>query len=450
MTDNYEWRLRRDCTDMLFEQSRGGIGANLGTALLLALLLSGSVSAVFLAGWAAAMVAIAAVRWWMLRAYRRREASDEYESLHRWRWGFVAIMGLLGMTWGAGGAVFISYAQGLEQFVVTLVLGGLVVAAVPYLSPVFAAYAAYSVGLLALFALGFVVQANHSALTFAVMLLIAMLAFMSVAHTYRRKLVEALRLGYENASLVAELREYREQLEQKVAQRTEALEDANREMEAFNYSVSHDLRAPLRAIHGYGSILMQDYAKVLDGEGQRMLQRLRQASRRMDRLIDALLQLSRLSRRSINRTRVDLSALAQAAAARLRESDPGRDVEIDIQAGLSVHADRQLMGVVVDNLMSNAWKYTARNGRAHIRFGAELRDPLTVYYVADDGVGFDMQYAHKLFGAFQRLHSDEDFEGTGIGLATVARVVRRHGGDVWAESAEGEGARFYFTLPAGD
>ena len=233
---------------------------------------------------------------------------------------------------------------------------------------------------------------------------------------------------------------------------SEDLEDANRELagtnrelEAFSYSVSHDLRAPLRTIDGFSQILAEDYAERLDDEGLDYLARVRTASRHMAELIDDLLDLSRVGRRPITRERVDLSALARDIAEDLKASEPDREVDFEIEEGAVARCDVGLLKAALENLIGNAWKFTSREERATIRFGVADN----AFYVSDDGAGFDAAYKDKLFGAFQRLHGPEEFEGTGIGLATVARIVHRHGGEVWAEGAVGEGATFYFTLGGG-
>ncbi len=220
------------------------------------------------------------------------------------------------------------------------------------------------------------------------------------------------------------------------------LEGTNKELEAFSYSVSHDLRAPLRTIDGFSQILSEDYGDKLDEEGQDYLLRVRTASRHMAELIDDLLDLSRVGRRPLTRERVDLSALAAGIVEDLRRAEPDREVDFVAQRGVTVWGDVGLLKVALENLLGNAWKFTSREERATIRFGTSGG----AVYVSDDGAGFEDAYKDKLFGAFQRLHGPEEFEGTGIGLATVARIVHRHGGEVWAEGAVGEGATFFFTL----
>jgi len=232
------------------------------------------------------------------------------------------------------------------------------------------------------------------------------------------------------------------------------LEGTNRELEAFSYSVSHDLRAPLRAIDGFSQILQEDYEGALDDEGLDYLGRVRAASRQMATLIDDLLDLSRVGRRPLRREPVDLASLATGIIEELKESQPGRKVEFVAGKNIMAWGDVSLLKVALENLLGNAWKFTAREREARIEFVAD-RDPgpgslAPVYYVRDNGAGFDEAYADKLFGAFQRLHRQDEFEGTGIGLATVARIVHRHGGRVWAEGRVGEGATFYFTLGGRD
>ncbi|CAN5646886.1 MAG: CHASE domain-containing protein [Actinomycetota bacterium] len=247
--------------------------------------------------------------------------------------------------------------------------------------------------------------------------------------------------------LLAASRERAERASLELEEANRGLEAANRELEAFSYSVSHDLRAPLRSIEGFSQILVEDYGEALDEEGVGYLGRVKGASRRMSELIDDLLQLSRVTRASMERSEVDLSLLAREAADELEQSDPDRNIEIVVRGGAKARGDERLLRVAIENLIGNAWKFTSKNeGGAKIEFGSTSKNGVPTYYVRDDGAGFEMDYAKKLFGAFQRLHTEDEFEGTGIGLATVARIVRRHGGEVWAEGEPGKGAIFYFTL----
>lgn len=245
----------------------------------------------------------------------------------------------------------------------------------------------------------------------------------------------------------AEIRQFNAELERRVIERTAQLTVANKELEAFAYSVSHDLRAPLRGIDGFSRILLEDYADRLDNDGQNYLHRICAASQRMSQLIDDLLKLSRVTRTELYHNPVDLTTLAWAVAAELQQTQPERQVEFVIADDMRTEGDMRLLRVVLENLLSNAWKFTLHQPYPIIEFGA-VPQPAgsTAYFVRDNGAGFDMAYADKLFGAFQRLHSEQEFPGTGIGLATVQRIVQRHGGRVWAEATIGKGATFYFTL----
>jgi len=239
----------------------------------------------------------------------------------------------------------------------------------------------------------------------------------------------------------------RKKAEAELLKQADALEATNQELGAFSYSVSHDLRAPLRAIDGFSQLLLDDYADSLDEAGKDHLRRVRAAAQRMAELIDALLDLSRVSRRELQHETVDISAVADSVSRKLKEHEPARSVKVTIEPGLKAEGDGRLLEMVLDNLIGNAWKYTARLDEAEIEVGSSNDGKETVFYVRDNGAGFDMQYADRLFGAFQRLHGTE-FEGTGIGLATVLRIVKRHGGRVWGEGEPGKGATFYFTLPS--
>ena len=224
------------------------------------------------------------------------------------------------------------------------------------------------------------------------------------------------------------------------------LEQANKELEAFSYSVSHDLRAPLRAIDGFSKALLDEYAGKLDKQACHYLQRVRTGIQKMSGLIDDLLNLSRVSRVLLRKESINLTAVAHVVVAEFENKEPSRQVAIEIADGLTGHGDARLITIVLENLLGNAWKYTAKQSEARIVVGQENKDDEVVFYVRDNGAGFDMAYADKLFAPFQRLHADSEFEGTGIGLATVQRIISRHGGRIWVEAVVDEGATFYFTL----
>jgi len=240
----------------------------------------------------------------------------------------------------------------------------------------------------------------------------------------------------------------RNRLEEQVRRRTVEVEAANKELEAFSYSVSHDLRSPLRSIDGFSQAFLEDYGPLVPPEGREDLERVRRATQRMGQLIDDMLLLSRVTRREMHMEKTDMSALAAEVAGELALGSPQRDVQLTIEPGMTTTGDPQLLRIVLVNLLGNAWKFTSKREHAHVSVGT-VQDPEhgPAFFVRDDGAGFDLQYKDKLFVAFQRLHGQDEFPGTGIGLATIQRAVRRHGGDVWAEGEVDRGATFYFTIP---
>jgi light-regulated signal transduction histidine kinase (bacteriophytochrome) len=266
-----------------------------------------------------------------------------------------------------------------------------------------------------------------------------------------------LGIALQHAELLADLRaeiNERQQAEQRSQELNQGLRQAilelkavNKELEAFSYSVSHDLRAPLRSVDGFSQALLEDCHEQLDPTGQDYLRRIRTATQRMGQLIDDLLTLSRVTRSDIRIGSVDLSRIASRLCNDLQQSQPERQVEFIIQAGLIAEGDNHLLQVVLENLLNNAWKFTSKHAQSTIEFGSlPQANGISIYFVRDDGAGFEMAYVNKLFGPFQRLHGIHDFPGNGIGLATVQRIVHRHGGRVWAEGAIEQGATFYFTL----
>ena len=246
-----------------------------------------------------------------------------------------------------------------------------------------------------------------------------------------------------------EVQNYRQHLEDLVAERTAALEMSNKELEAFSYSIAHDLRAPLRSITGFSQILLEDAELKLNEQEQSYFQRIIASGKHMAQLIDDILELSRISRSEYTEQIIDLSAMAQSIVDNLQQNEPDRQAKVQIMPHLLCTGDERLVHSALENLLGNAWKYSSKNPKALIEFAVTKINGEKVYYVRDNGVGFDMRYADKLFKSFQRMHKSEEFEGTGIGLATVQRVITRHGGKVWAEAEVNRGATFYFTLKKG-
>ena len=271
-------------------------------------------------------------------------------------------------------------------------------------------------------------------------------------HLEQRVQERTAKLAEANAELVREVKERKlaeegvRKLNEDLLQQKAQLEVSNKELEAFSYSVSHDLRAPLRGIDGFSQAVLEDYGDKLDSAGKGFLERVRSASQRMSKLIDAMLHLARLTRAELHTQPVDLSALAQHVIGELKRIDPEHEVVWQVEDGMKTTADPNLLRVVLENLLGNAWKFTAHTEEAKIEMGVTQYKDRSAFFVRDNGAGFDMTYVHKLFGAFQRLHAFSEYPGVGVGLATVQRIIQRHGGQIWAEGMVGAGATFYFTL----
>ena len=260
---------------------------------------------------------------------------------------------------------------------------------------------------------------------------------------------ELIHSSGENARLYEETKMQlaeRQRAEKELIKRTTQLETANKELEAFSYSVSHDLRAPLRAIDGFSRVILEEYKDKLDDEGKRYLNIVRDNTQKMGQLIEDLLALSRLGRKEMQVSRIDMAKLAKTVFDELKDANPGRNIQLEIKTLPPAYGDQAMIHQVFVNLLSNAIKFTQFKEKAVIEIGFNTQMNENVYYVKDNGVGFDMQYLNKLFGVFQRLHSAEDFDGTGVGLAIVQRIIHRHGGKVWAEGKVNEGATFYFNI----
>jgi len=254
----------------------------------------------------------------------------------------------------------------------------------------------------------------------------------------------------ERREIELKLQKYHENLEKKVSERTIELETAIKELESFSYSVSHDLRAPLRGMRGFSQVLLEDYIEKLDDEGQDYLHRIANGAQHMSLIIDDLLSLAQITKSNINKKPINLSELSKTIIHRLQDQEPNRKIDIQIEESIFAHGDEKLLDIALTNIFSNAWKFTKKIINPKIIFGRIYLNDKPTFFIKDNGAGFDIQYANKIFGAFQRLHKKEEFEGTGIGLATVSRVIHRHGGQVWTNSKIGKGSTFYFTLSPGN
>jgi light-regulated signal transduction histidine kinase (bacteriophytochrome) len=294
------------------------------------------------------------------------------------------------------------------------------------------------------------VGAMGVAVIFALTVLLLTAALLSTISHRRRMRAEAasrkLSTAIEDITKLEQAEAALERQRNELAQANAGLTAANRELEAFTYSVSHDLRAPLRAIDGFSQAILEDYSDRLDSTGRGHLERVRHAAQRMSHLIDDMLNLARVTRSPIHQEILDLSAIARSIAEELSQAEPARKVEFRIEDGLNATGDANLLRAAMENLIRNSWKYTSNHATAKIEFGKIRMNGKSPFFVSDDGAGFDPRYADRLFGAFQRLHTQAEFPGTGIGLATVQRIIRRHGGEIWAEGNIEKGATFYFTI----
>ncbi len=299
------------------------------------------------------------------------------------------------------------------------------------------------------------VQVRHRYLSWQIGIMYTVVASLLTALTcalirYQKKSAALLRQVERRLLAEAELQSHNDSLEEAVASRTAQLASINSELEAFSYSVSHDLRAPLRAIDGFSMALLEDCSQALDQTCRDYLNRVRNGAQKMGHLIDDLLQLSRVTRSELQLKETNLSLVAETVIKELRQSDPVRTINISITPNLWVRGDPTLLEILLSNLLGNAWKFTRQRPDATIELGTLIKDNKACFFIRDNGVGFDMKYSAKLFTAFQRLHSIEQFEGTGIGLATVQRVIRKHGCSIWVDASIDAGATFYFTLPSSD
>jgi signal transduction histidine kinase len=457
---------------LLYRNAPFGLIATLINSVVLVFILRSVVPPRILTAWFVCILLISTARLVLLARFRR--VQPESSDIGRWGSWFVIGLAFAGVIWGSAGIVLYPVDSVIHQAFLAFVLGGMAIGAAGAFSVSMPAFTAYTLPSLAPLVIRFLAAGDEIHLAMGGMSLLFVVLITGIAFRISRVTRTSLLLRFEKNSLVdylssakndleklnrelsseitehkkaeEELKRHREHLEELVEERTSELEKVNRELEAFIYSVSHDLRAPLRSISGFGKWLMEDQAGKLDEQGRDYVRRMNLGADRMSQLIEDLLSLSRISRQEIERTRLDLSKIASLVVSDLRASDPSRSVEVIIAEGLSAYGDESLITIVLTNLLGNAWKFTSKTAEARIEFGTLQQEGKSIYYIRDNGAGFDAQHADGMFLPFHRLHSDKEFAGTGIGLAIAARVIRRHGGEIWAEGKTGEGATVYFSL----
>ena len=479
MTTSDDRRIDEEIIDRLYSLQPIGLIATSINGIIVTGLFWHLVPHVFLFAWFAALIVHCLLRVGVLLIFKHRK--KPHAAISTWRTLFVAGMIVAGCIWG-GSAFFMLFHHSLPHDVfLSFAIGGMAAGAAGTFSALRSSY--YGFALPAMIPTIVIFLIGNTPVHFAMAAMIGIFSVLIsiVAETNRRVIYSTFRLRYEREALIdtlteernevqhgnenlrtevlrreeleRELRSAHAELERKIAERTaelaqanKLLQDVNKELVAFTHSVSHDLRAPLQNIDFLIEIFHQDYSALFDETGKKSLSLLSASTARMKELIEDLLMLSRVTQVELKRVPSNLSALADEIAASLRTKDPDRKAEFIIQPDCSEACDPKLIRIAMENLFANAWKFTGKNDRTRIEFGLRLDGTRRIYFVADNGVGFNMAYAEKLFQPFQRLHSTAEFPGTGIGLATVYRIIKRHHGTIWAESGQGKGSTFYFTL----
>jgi signal transduction histidine kinase len=471
MARQHAWIYAEEIRLLYLQQPIGMIATTVfGAALVV--VHWGLVPTIILAAWYAAVVFAVLVRAAIFAVFWRAGSAKQHE--RKWEIANNASMAHSGLAWGILSIFPFFCSSFLHNALIAFVTMGMIAGAAATVSARRASYYCYAIPAFFPVAIVLLFPAN----LFHIMISTGMAIFFVLISLFSEKVYRmqyhSLTLRFNNNELLISLQQAKENteqanaslrqevdmrreaeehlrelsasLEQQVRARTEQLSRANHELTAFSYSVSHDLRTPLLVIDELGKALQEDYGRFLDKEGTEYITRLRALAKRMSSIINDLLSLSRISQQELRREVCDLSQVAREIAAMLQSGDPDRQVAFVVQDDVKVSGDCNLLRLALENLLGNAWKYTAGKQDARIEFGARIEQGETVFFVIDNGAGFDMAYADRLFAPFQRLHRAEEFEGTGIGLATVQRIIHRHGGRIWAEGKTGKGAAFYFTL----
>lgn len=478
-SEGNDFRIFEEQVKLLYTLQPVGLMATFVNGLVITALHVHLVPLSVILSWFVSLSLLTLLRGIFLIPARRELARQKH--VHLWARMFVLGMLLSGILWGTSASFLLFHSSQPHRILVAYVLGGMAAGAAGTFSAIRGAYLAYSLpALLPQIVLFFAIDGGVY-IAMSGMLAFFWLLITRSAFTNRATTLASLRLRFEREDLIhslsaardqtekvneelreevnrrrlaeSELRTAHAELEEKVEERTvelrnanSQLENANRELNEFAHSVSHDLRAPLQIVDIFSGLLSEERGAQLGREGKEYVSRIQDAGRRMSELIQDLLQLSRVSQHELHREPVDLSAVVRDINATLHTRHPEREIELEVEDGLVAHCDARLVRIALENLLDNAWKYTKQTDNAHIEFGKIDREGRSVYYVKDNGIGFDMAAAGKLFAPFQRLHTQGPFPGTGIGLTTVMRIVRRHGGMVWGESQPGKGATFFFTL----
>jgi signal transduction histidine kinase len=412
-------KVLRDQIDLLFTRRRLATFSFPVLAALIAYALWGHAERPLILAWFFAVCAVAAVGIVVSGLYGKESVSPGRTRF--WTKVGIAVSALNGLAFGTAGLFLYQHNDVTRQAFLVLFLGGICACAMASSSSYLPAYLAFVFPTIVPVIVRLALDADRLHITMSILTAIFTGFMVVLGRIGNGTIKQACALKHEKAALA-------------------------RELDAFAYSVSHDLRAPLRAVAGFSQALHEIYSSGLHEEAKEYLQRVRNAAQHMGDLIDDLLALSRVTRTEMLSERVDLSGLAQQVADELRQAEPGRPVEFIIAGGMEAKGDRRLLKVMLDNLLGNAWKFTGKSGAARIEVGSAVSEGRQVFFVRDNGAGFDMKYADKLFAPFQRLHGAAEFPGTGIGLSIVQRIAARHGGKVWCESAPGAGATFSFTL----
>jgi len=466
--------IYRDQVDLLYSHLPIGMTATILNSIILVVASWRWVPHAFLIAWLLAIAIIAAAR--AILVWRYRKSGHQVSDARKWGMLFVFGLACSGCAWGAT-TTMLFYAPSIEyQLLIAFVVGGMIAGASATLSALRLAYYSFAIPAFLPVTIAIFVFADSMHAMVGLMMMLFLILLSVTAANMSRVARQSFRLRYEKNELIAGMEQCRRQteganavlqkqiairekaeadlralsagLEEKVRQRTEDLERINNELNAFSYSVSHDLRAPLQVIYASSDALEQDCGATLQEPGQQYLSAIHDSIRKMNDLINDLLTLSRVSQQELNLQSCNLTDMAHEITAALKKHEPSRIVEFVIHEGITARCDKKLFRIALENLFGNAWKYTGKTSQARIEFGTREENGRIVFFVSDNGAGFSMAYAGRLFKPFQRLHPQREFEGTGVGLATVHRIIQRHGGSIWAEAAVGKGATFCFVLPA--